>query len=311
MSFCSVEGEIDVRFFDAIDDSMASEIHVYEMWMNEPFKSVQERRCEFLHSFFFDRFHDHATDMSMERMTASSGAELINSEPFLVNNVTETDEADEQETAPVMSGKPDRLSTLTSLSSNEGSEERSKLRKNWINDKKLVIKWWRSLSGKWRSENGSESDLESLNCYSPKPSKIDKVKVHCSNKKVIELSAVYTGQSFSAHCGTIRAMKFSPDGRYLASGGEDGVVRIWLVTSVDGSSKHSTTGCNFGDDLKQGKAFRRNKSKYASIVIPEKMIHVEETPLHEFHGHSGDVLDLAWSKSDVSLSTVFLYLSSQ
>ncbi|KAL9683593.1 hypothetical protein QQ045_015415 [Rhodiola kirilowii] len=300
------------RFYDSIIDMSSvaddDESHhlIYDVWMNGLCKSVQERREDFLRKIGVDGLAP-VRDMAMERMTVCSGpAELIISQEQLPVKPAEgeieicfAESSFAVERAPVK--HPARLLSSSSRSSSEGS---FKLSKNWINDKKRVVKWWRSLSGKWRSEtgSGSESDLDAPSC-SPASSKMNKVKVHSHNKSVIELSAVYTGQSFSAHCGMIRTMKFSPDGRYLASGGEDGVVRVWLVSSVDGSSKHATTGSNFGDDLQQGKALRRNKAKYASVVVPDKMIHIEESPLHEFYGHSGDVLNLAWSKSNILLSS--------
>jgi WD40 repeat protein len=36
-------------------------------------------------------------------------------------------------------------------------------------------------------------------------------------------------QEWKAHEGHIWAMSFSRDGRYLASGGQDGIVRVWEV----------------------------------------------------------------------------------
>jgi hypothetical protein len=41
---------------------------------------------------------------------------------------------------------------------------------------------------------------------------------------------------------------------------------------------------------------------HSSVVIPEKVFQIEETPLQEFHGHTSEILDLAWSDSNVSQS---------
>ena len=125
----------------------------------------------------------------------------------------------------------------------------------------------------------------------------------------MELTAIYNEQEIRAHEGLIWTMKFSPDGQYLASGGEDGVVRIWHVTSADASYKDLMVEGNSGIKVKGGKsAFGGIKTSHASILIPDKVFHIEESPLQEFYGHSSDVLDLSWSNSNVSLYIVLGYL---
>ena len=38
----------------------------------------------------------------------------------------------------------------------------------------------------------------------------------------------------------------------------------------------------------------------ACVVIPTMVFQISEEPLHEFRGHSGDVLNLSWSNNKVS-----------
>ncbi|KAL4589256.1 hypothetical protein LXL04_002162 [Taraxacum kok-saghyz] len=53
-------------------------------------------------------------------------------------------------------------------------------------------------------------------------SRVQRVKVRQNKKRLKELSAVFIGQDIQAHQYSILTMKFSQDGRYLATVGEDG-----------------------------------------------------------------------------------------
>jgi WD repeat-containing protein 44 len=126
-----------------------------------------------------------------------------------------------------------------------------------------------------------------------------KTRVDHRKKNLVEFSAVYMDQEIRAHKGSIRVMKFSPSGWYLASGGEDCVVRIWQITEVEASSKlykgEDPHACGAKVKLAMGQ-------NHALAVIPKKAFRISETPLHEFHGHTSDILDMAWSQSDVSFT---------
>ncbi|PIA41824.1 hypothetical protein AQUCO_02200331v1 [Aquilegia coerulea] len=169
--------------------------------------------------------------------------------------------------------------------------------------KKRIKSWWNRIVQKRMKEGVQKKDGSIGECKAPNSNRMN---VRHNAKKCLEFSAVYMQQHIQAHKGFIWTMKFSPDGQYLASGGEDGVVRIWHVTSTDASSKNLTAK----DASKLiHKARRRKllpgkkKSKPASVVIPQKAFKVDESPLHEFYGHTDDVLDLCWSKSNCLLSS--------
>lgn len=67
--------------------------------------------------------------------------------------------------------------------------------------------------------------------------------------------------------GAIWSLKFSKDGRYLASAGQNCVISLWIL-------------------LVQS---QQDAPDYSINVLEEK-------PYMEFVGHKADVLDLAWSK---------------
>lgn len=157
---------------------------------------------------------------------------------------------------------------------------------------------------------------------------ISRVKVKHCKKQAKELSALYQSQDIKAHNGAILAMKFSGDGKFLASSGEDGIVRVWKVVE----DKRSRLGKNCLNEIdpscmyfevndlsqlkpvlvdeekpkKTTESFRKT-SDAACVVFPSKVFRIMEKPLYEFHGHTGEVLDISWSKDNVSFQNLFPY----
>ncbi|KAL6847628.1 hypothetical protein ACP4OV_022654 [Aristida adscensionis] len=151
--------------------------------------------------------------------------------------------------------------------------------------------------------------------------KVNRVKVRPHKKRSKELSAMYKGQIIKAHEGAILTMKFSSDGQYLATGGEDGVVRVWRVmegmkpderdlveddpsclffTVNENSELAPVSSCEGG----KGKHNKSSKGAAdpACVVIPHRTFALSEDPVHEFHGHNDSILDLSWSKNRDLLS---------
>lgn len=162
----------------------------------------------------------------------------------------------------------------------------------------------KSFCGRFRRKKAENKFcMYDTNMKSLKISIFSRTKVDLQNKKWMNFSGVYMCQEIQAHGGSIRIMKFSPSGWYLASVGEDCIVRIWMVKEVESSPDLYGRPVEYMDrnkglKMKVGKGWSRTLA-----VIPKKVFNIADAPLHEFHGHTSDILDMAWSKSDFLLTS--------
>lgn len=206
------------------------------------------------------------------------------------------------------------------------SERSTQNSRNLMGLKKRIKKWWlyklRSMTCIVDDKQGEANTL-STSSDTVEGTRVQRVRVRQFGKKSKELSAFYRGQEIQAHEGSILTMKFSPDGHYLASGGEDGIIRLWQVVEdersnevdlpdIDPSCVYFTA--NHPSELtplsldngKTGKnkiKSMRQNSDSACVVLPPKVFRIVENPLHQFQGHSGEILDLSWSENNYILSS--------
>nr|CAG8437200.1 8891_t:CDS:10 [Entrophospora candida] len=122
------------------------------------------------------------------------------------------------------------------------------------------------------------------------------IKAKIRNKHTREFDHLFLAQELSSpkpstECGAIWTMSFSKDGKFLATGGQDTVVRVWAVISSDEEREYF-----LGRNGKKNAFDDVSGTKLGAPVFREK-------PLYEYTGHTADLLDLSWSKNNFLLSS--------
>ncbi|XP_051135593.1 uncharacterized protein LOC127254505 [Andrographis paniculata] len=175
-----------------------------------------------------------------------------------------------------------------------------------------------------RRSSSATDDSQDVSFHGP-----ERVRVRQYGKSVKELSALYKSQEIQAHKGSIWAIKFSLDGKYLASAGEDCVIHVWQVVETErkgdflldkleegnlnllflanGSPEPSSMSPNLDGHLEKKRRGRSSISRKSvsleQILVPETVFSLMEKPMCSFQGHLDVVLDLSWSKSQQLLSS--------
>ncbi|KAL2902857.1 putative WD repeat-containing protein C3H5.08c [Bienertia sinuspersici] len=291
-----------------IGNNELSSLH-YDFWSGNP-KSIDERRNEFIRKTGF------VLDRCQTAREGPDDSDCINN-PENENELTvnENHEAENEEDHDLLW----RIECLDDGKEFDIENEETMSRK--ITDDTGVNS---SVTADEVESNFQSSNLVQLMKTESEAEKAmsQRIRVRSHKKWSKELSSLYRKQEFSAHKGSILTMKFSVDGQYLATGGEDGALNVWKVVEderltdfdlfsyspVSANLNFSVNGIpNLACFLKykeDPKAMNKLKKSLDSdgIMIPRKVFQILEKPFNEFHGHEGEILDISWSKNGVSMT---------
>lgn len=176
-----------------------------------------------------------------------------------------------------------------------------------------------SEKGGRRSSSATDDSQDSAGAVHHGP---ERVRVRQYGKSYRDISALFMNQEIQAHNGSIWSIKFSHDGRYLASAGEDCVIHVWEVSELErrreengvcnplvamlcSGSPEPTLALACVDRSHSEKRRRarflegRRSASSDRLMVPEHVFALSEKPIRTFEGHLEDVLDLCWSKSQV------------
>lgn len=238
-------------------------------------------------------------------------------------------------TSTSQSGASTPMERSSSGSSN--GRARSKRRSSWLRSIRSVAgsmvtpsrdrrssddKDTSSEKGGHHSSSATDDSQDSVPRHGP-----DRVKVRQYGKSYKELSGLFMTQEIQAHTGSIWSLKFSPDGRYLASAGQDRVIHVWEVVEFERVPKETDAQDNeVCSPFRSMECHESSESMVSSaapvgshwenklramvlrsggsvgsdrLMVPEYVFALSERPVITFAGHTADVLDLCWSKSQV------------
>lgn len=118
-----------------------------------------------------------------------------------------------------------------------------------------------------------------------------------SEKPQLRKRSAETGQEDSSN--TIWAMKWSIDGKYLATAGNDSSIRIWSVLTSPGARQHNHDEPQH-DTASIGSGSRSGQATHTSKINATVF---DNEPYKVLHGHEAAILDLSWSRNGFLLSS--------
>ncbi|GAA0174575.1 hypothetical protein LIER_27942 [Lithospermum erythrorhizon] len=342
------------RFHDSLDRLLSSSNtscsdedddensgNTYDIWISQPYSSVEERRLNLLRQMGLT--HDRSASQSdppapdlLIKDPACLIKDLDNGKEFEIkedgsrNRLKEVgtgrqltmEEFDKSVgTSPIVQELMRRQSKSVSLSQNNPT---------WFTSIPDVSS---SLTGRSSDDRDTSSEKGGRRSSSATDDSQDapfhgpeRVRVRHYGNSVKELTALYRTQDIQAHDGSIWSIKFSLDGKYLASAGEDCVIHVWqvmesqrkgdllfdkpedgnlnLLFMANGSPEPTSMSPSLDYKRRKGRSSISRKSvSLEHILVPETVFSLSDKPFSSFQGHMDDVLDLSWSKSQYLLSS--------
>jgi len=105
-----------------------------------------------------------------------------------------------------------------------------------------------------------------------------------------------------AHAGPIWRMEFSPDGRYLATAGDDGLLSIYQVAPKKSSENLCPTSAALAEwEAAQGAPPPTNPYGTGAALGTDIEI-LSSKPLRRYREHTADIVDLSWSRTGFLLT---------
>lgn len=305
---------------DATDDNIGCYTYGmdYDLWLRSPM-SVRERRSQFMKWMGLD-FDQIPPEIEEDFCSIVSSMSYQSSLNFLDEFGSMEEELECEDGILDMRVSYDFKEVVSDELVVAGETQECEKKSHLRGESKMNKKGWFKKLRLRRGRDGRQGDGKGKQegSGSFRRCRIQKVKVRHSRRQKKELSALYEGQDIQAHEGSILAMKFSPDGQYLASAGEDMIVRVWQVVEdercnetdipdIDSSCIYFTVN-NLSElrplfvdkeHMTRVKSLKKTADS-ACVIFPPKVFRLLEKPLHEFHGHCGEILDLSWSDNNVS-----------
>ncbi|CAD5113149.1 DgyrCDS2340 [Dimorphilus gyrociliatus] len=135
-----------------------------------------------------------------------------------------------------------------------------------------------------------------------------KIKAASSHKGPYDFDLSVPVQDLNnEHKGPVWTMKFSPCGYFLATGGQDTLLRVWVLKGVkdvndylkcndpgkrmgspSGKKSPSTSSLNSDESANTNSSEEESEDEHAPFC---------RKPLATYMGHSSDLLDISWSKT--------------